>query len=118
MSLDLFSPFGTDTTAVSVSGSNASGALNLPGATTDLSGASSGTTRSARIGGVSVRVYNATATTVFIQFGNSTVAATTSNMPIPAGAIETFQIGPGVTHIAGITSTGTGTLYATPGMGA
>ena len=114
MALDLFSPFGVDTTAVSVSSVTANGALNLPGTTSDLSGSS----RTANIGSVSVRVYNSTAVTVFVQFGDSTVAATTAKMPVPAGAIETFQIGRATTHVAGITASGTGTLYVTPGMGA
>ena len=118
MPLDLFGPFGTDTTALSVSSVTGSAALTLPGATSDLSGASSGATRSSNIGGVSVRVYNATSVTVFIQFGDSTVAATTAKMPIPAGAVETIQIGRATTHVAGITASGTGTLYVTPGMGA
>jgi hypothetical protein len=101
--MELFSPVGTNTTAVSCSTSSANGALNLPSAT---------------YGGASVRLYNSGSVTVFVQFGNSSVAATTSHMPIPAGAAESFQIGPGVTHVAGITASSTATLYATPGCGA
>ncbi len=100
MPMELFTPYGTDTTAVSVSGTTASGALNLPSSVPS-----------------SVRVYNSTAVTVFIQFGISTVTATTAKMPIPAGAVEVFEIGTGVTHIAGITAGTTGTLYATTGRG-
>ena len=100
--MDIFSPYGTDTTAVSVSGTTAAGALNLPTAPMPSS----------------VRVFNATSVTVFIQFGISTVTATTANMPIPAGGVEIFEIGPAVTYIAGITASGTGTLYATTGRGA
>ena len=100
--MDIFSPYGTDTTSVSVSGTTASGALNLP--TQPMTS--------------SVRVFNAASVTVFIQFGISTVEATTANMPIPAGGVETFEIGPAVTHIAGITASGSGTLYATTGRGA
>lgn len=100
--MDIFTPYGLDTTAVSVSGTTASGALNLPTAPSNSS----------------VRVYNGTAVTVFVQFGNSAVAATTAKMPIPAGAVEVFQIGDATTYIAGITASGTGTLYATTGRGA
>ena len=98
-----FAPLVSDTTAVSVSGTTAAGALNLQ----------AGTPR----GGLTCRVHNATAVRVYIQFGDSTVTATTAKMPIPAGATEVFSIG-GCTHIAAITDSGTGTLYATPGFGA
>ncbi len=114
MPLELFTPFGVDTTAVSVSASTASGALNLPSASTDLSSSS---TKKGNMGGVSVRVYNSTTAIVFIQFGDSTVTATTAKMPIPSGNTETFQIGPSVTHVAGITASVTGTLYCTTGVG-
>ena len=102
MPLDLFTPYGSDTTAVSVSTTTASGALNLP--TQPMTS--------------SVRVYNGTGVTVFVQFGISTVTATTSHMPVPAGGVEIFELSPNVTHIAGITAGGTGTLYATTGRGA
>ena len=100
--MDIFTPYGLDTTAVSVSATTASGALNLPTAPMPSS----------------VRLHNATSVTVFVQFGGSTVEATTANMPLPAGAVEIFEIGGGATHIAAITASGTGTLYATTGRGA
>lgn len=100
--MDIFSPYGLDTTAVSVSSVTASGALNLPTAPNNPT----------------VQVFNAATVTVFVQFGDSTVTSTTAKMPIPAGAVMVFQIGPSTTHIAGITTSGTGTLYATPGRGA
>ena len=81
----------------------------------------SATTSSARVafpsGGRSVRVYNAASVAVFIQFGDASVTATTSHMPIPAGATEAFQIG-GATYAAAITSSGSGTVYFTMGSGA
>lgn len=68
-----------------------------------------------------VRVYNAGSATVFINRGSSTVTATTSNMPVPAGAIEviTFNNLPTnpITHVAAITSSGTATVYFTTGDG-
>lgn len=69
-------------------------------------------------GGSTVRIYNAGAATVFINFGISTVeAATATSIPVPAGAIEVYSVGPSVTHVAGITASGTATLYATLGQG-
>lgn len=68
--------------------------------------------------GASVRVYNAGTATVFIAFGISTVeAVAATSMPVPAGAIEVFAVGPGVTHMAAITASSTATVYATPGQG-
>ena len=100
--MDIFTPFGTATTALSTSNSTASAALTLPTGPSQFS----------------VRVFNAMTVTGFIQFGGSTVTAATTNMPIPAGGVEVFQIGPGVTHAAAITASGSGTIYFTPGMGA
>lgn len=81
----------------------------------------SATTSSARVaipaGGQSVRVHNAASVAVFIQFGDSSVTATTSHMPIPAGGVETFNEG-GATHVAAITASGSGTIYFTSGSGA
>jgi hypothetical protein len=102
---NVFCPFLGQTTAVSVSGSTARGALNLPAANTGLTG------------GMTVRIYNATSVTVFIKFGDSTVTAATTDTPIAPGAVEMFAAD-GATYVAGITASGTGTLYATPGMGA
>ena len=101
MPLDLFSPYGT-TTAVSVSGTTASGTLTVPTAPMTSS----------------VRIYNSAVVVCFIKFGVSGITATTSDMPIAPGGVETFEIGPGVTTIAGITGGTSGTLYATPGRGA
>jgi hypothetical protein len=69
-------------------------------------------------GGMEVRLYNAGTATVFVNFGISTVAATAAaGFPLPAGAIEIFSVGPGVTHVAAITAASTATLYATSGRG-
>lgn len=61
------------------------------------------------------RVYNSGASTVFIKEGDGTVTATTSDLPIPAGAVEVLSFGS--TYIAAITATGTCTIYFTPGDG-
>lgn len=71
-------------------------------------------------GGSAVRVKNLTDVTVFINFGISTVTAVlTTSMPIGTGDTEVFQIGPAVTHVAHIITTGvaTGKIYFTPGEG-
>ena len=66
-----------------------------------------------------VRLYNAGGSTVFVNFGDSSVtAAVASGFPVPAGAIETFAVDSAQTYVAAITSAGTATLYATPGYGA
>lgn len=113
MALDVFTPFGSNTTAVSVSGTTASGALNIPTATTSAGDS----TRVSNVGGITVRVHNSTSVIVFIQFGISSGSATTSHMPIAPGGVEIFSIGSSITHIHGITAGSTGTLYATTGVG-
>lgn len=66
-----------------------------------------------------VRVYNAAAVSVFIEFGDSTVAAVAAtSMPVGPGATEFFDVGPGVTYAAAITASGSGTVYFTEGQGA
>lgn len=65
----------------------------------------------------SVRLYNAGTATAFVKFGDSSITAATTNMPIPAGVVETFRPPGGATHVAAITSSGTATLYVTSGEG-
>jgi hypothetical protein len=64
----------------------------------------------------SARVVNAGTATAFLKFGDSTVEATTTDMPILSGATETFTKG-AATHIAAITASGTATVYLTSGEG-
>ncbi len=100
MDIDLFSPIGS---TVNLAVTTSSGRVAL----TTVKSSSS------------VRVYNAGAATAFVQFGDSTVAAATAtSIPIPSGAIEVFGIGEAITHVAGITASGTATLYCTSGLGA
>ena len=68
-------------------------------------------------GSRTVRVYNTTAVVVFILFGDVTVNALTTSLPIPPGAVEFFDCPAGVTHVAGITTAGGGTVYFTEGEG-
>jgi len=63
-----------------------------------------------------VRIYNSSTTaTVFVQCGNATVVATTTaGMPVAPGTVEIINCS---THLAGITASGTASLYLTPGSG-
>lgn len=100
MPMDLFTPSLSNTAALSATTSSARVALASAGATSNKS----------------VRVYNAASVTVFIQFGDATVTATTSHMPIPAGGVECFEVG-SATYVAGITGSSSGTVYFTSGNG-
>lgn len=63
-----------------------------------------------------VRVYNAGTVAVFIACGDVTVTATlAAGMPVAPGSVEVLGCGKG--YIAGIVTTGTATLYLTPGAG-
>ena len=65
-----------------------------------------------------VRVYNGTDVVVFIAFGISTIeAVVATSMPLGPGATEFLEAGPAVTHVAGITSAGGGTVWFTEGKG-
>lgn len=69
-------------------------------------------------GGDQVRLTSVAANAiVFVKFGDSTVTAAVTDMPIIPGQTEIFTIPPGVTHIAGIGTVSTN-LYATRGDGA
>jgi hypothetical protein len=66
----------------------------------------------------SVRVYNAGLVVVFLEFGAGTIeAAAATSLPLGPGAVEFFEIGGAVTHCAGITASGTATVYFSEGMG-
>lgn len=63
-----------------------------------------------------VRVVNDGAATAFIQFGDASVNATVSKIPVKAGATETFTKGTAA-WVAGITASGTTNMYFTAGEG-
>jgi hypothetical protein len=97
-----------------------------PGATTSLAATSASGSVTLPLaqgpGLTQIRVWNSGGSTVFVRFGSSaaTVTAVTTDMPIPAGAVEVFTIGcnDGYTCVAaGITAAGTATLYFTVGQG-
>ena len=100
-----FESFGLGTASVTATTSSSATALTLP------------TQASATPRKIQVRMYNAGTATVFVHFGTSGVAATTGNMPLPSGAIEVISVPEGTTHAATITSSGTGTVYFTAGLG-
>lgn len=75
-------------------------------------------------GPIQVRIRNAGASDVFVKAGgdNTAAAAVANDVPIAANSVEvlTFTV-PSSTNtglwIAGITASGTATLYITPGVG-
>ena len=74
---------------------------------------------SAGVGHGSVRIVNAGTNTIFVEFGNSAVTATTTtSMPILPNTAETFVFRNENTHVAAIASTTGNTLYVTYGSGA
>jgi hypothetical protein len=83
--------------------------------------AGTGSTRIALSGGGSFRVYNAGTGAAFIQFGNSSVAASVAGgFPLAPGAVEVITppiSASNSTHVAAITSTGTSIVYFTAGEG-
>ena len=102
---DLMTPFAPGTT-VSLAVTSASSRVALTGA-------------EAGVQAKTVRIHNAGPFTAFIKFGDSTITAATTDMPIPAGAIENFNLPNSASnwYVAGITANGTATLYATVGTG-
>jgi hypothetical protein len=63
-----------------------------------------------------VRLYNAGPATVFVAFGTvAVVAAVATGMPIPPGAVEVVTSRS--LYVAGITESGSATLYCTVGEG-
>ncbi len=65
-----------------------------------------------------IRVFNAGLVTAFVAFGSgATTASVTTSMPLAAGSIELFDKSTDVETMAAITTSGTTTLYFTPGEG-
>lgn len=69
-----------------------------------------------------LRIHNAGPSTIFFNRGpDSTIAATTSNMPVPSGAVEVITINntdaSPVNYVAAITASSTATVYFTLGWG-
>lgn len=64
-----------------------------------------------------VRWFNGASETVYVKFGDSSVAATTSDIPVGAGVTEVMDVPFGATHIAAIGTGATGSFKVTPGIG-
>jgi hypothetical protein len=60
---------------------------------------------------------------IFVEFGGTSVSAVVPSgsmlggTPINGGDAQMFSVPPNATYVAAITSTGTATLYITPGEG-
>lgn len=94
-----FSPAGNQTVSINVSASSQNVQVT----------ASSGMQQ--------VRLMNNGTATVWIRFGtDNTVTATTSNLPIAAGAAEVLSH-QGPLYVAAIAAGATGFIYFTPGEG-
>lgn len=66
-----------------------------------------------------MRIVNSGTIIVFVEFGDSTVAATTTTgMPILPNTVESFMLNASQTHIAAITAASTAVIYFTTGLGA
>jgi len=94
----------------------------IPSLTAVLSASSSSSRVALETGDDRVVACNNTLTeVVFIKFGSSAVVATTSpsgyDMPLPASALIRIRVPDGATHVAGITGSGSGTVYFTVGAG-
>jgi hypothetical protein len=70
-----------------------------------------------RLGANQVLVLNLGDAEAFIDFGDDTKTATTTDTPVPAGGWIMLSIPPAATHAAAITASGTATLRFTPGDG-
>ena len=69
-------------------------------------------------GGSTVLVFNAAASVVFIRFGtDSSVAAGTGDVPVPAGRRMLMDAGPFVTHASAVLASGSGSVYFIRGDG-
>jgi hypothetical protein len=67
-----------------------------------------------------LRIFNASDAIVFVKVGITGVTAAVTDMPIPIGGVEIITLDPtqlGPLYLAGIRASGTGTIYATVGVG-
>jgi hypothetical protein len=68
-----------------------------------------------------LRLHNALSGVVFYRIGDSSVQATTADLPLPAGAVEVITVrnleARPDTHIAFIAASGAGAAYASTGYG-
>lgn len=92
--------------------------LNAPTAPISATQASSRVAIPGTEGGKTLRICNAGSAWAFAKGGDSTVVAATTDTPLGPGAIETFTLGSGDTHIAAICATGqSAALFIQRGIG-
>lgn len=93
------------------------GGVFSPRATTTLSATTVSSNVTVSSSSNNVMISNAGSVTVFIKFGSdSSVTATTGDLPVLGGTVQVFSKG-GTSYIAGITGTGSATVYVTGGDG-
>lgn len=69
-------------------------------------------------GSYEVRVYVKGSEAVYLDFGDATATASVGvSMPVPAGAIETFCLGPKNTIVNVVSASATSTAFFTTGFG-
>ena len=99
-----FWPIDNATAKVSVSSTSARGAI-----------------KSVPTGKFQLRLHNALSEAVFYALGDSSVTAATTDVPLPAGAVEVITVQNSdknpLTHVAFISASGTGSAYASTGYG-
>lgn len=89
-----------------------------PGATVSLSATTSSSRVALSGGGKSVEIQNTGSVTVFVNLGDSSVSAATTDYPVLAGMCKVITRDPNAhTNIAGITASGSATVYFTAGEG-
>lgn len=102
-----FQPMDVASTKVTATGSSANGVLAHAAANQI----------STMPGAVTCRVYNSGTVIAWVKFGtDNTLAAATTDMPIPPGAVEVFSIG-AKSWAAAITGGTSVDVYFTPGYG-
>lgn len=101
--INAFTPYSNNT--VNLTATTSSGNVALP-------------TRSSIGGNETVDVYNSGLVDVFIEFGTTSAitASTATSMPIPPG-VKTLGCPSSITYIAGITASGSATVYFSLGKG-
>lgn len=72
-------------------------------------------------GAYQIRIHNAASALAFYRIGDSAVEAASSDVPLPAGAVEVVTVqnndADPETHVAAILASGTGSVYVTTGAG-
>ena len=111
-------PFGPNSSKTKIlNATNASGTITFDA--TDVSSTPSPANAGPSGGRGVIRVYNLGPALVFVRWGASASvgAAAVTDMPVVPGVVELFTKGNADDTLAGITSTGTATVYVTCGEG-